>query len=94
MFLLAGHTAVESEAHKIIDCVARIKPDRVQLNTATRPTAEDYAVMVDHAKMAGLAARFAPPAEVIAAYRGVHAQSDFQAGRENTYASPCQARCA
>jgi wyosine [tRNA(Phe)-imidazoG37] synthetase (radical SAM superfamily) len=82
VFLLAGHTAVESEVSRIAECVRRIKPDRVQLNTATRPTAEDYAVMVDHARMANIAGRFEPPAEVIADYRGVHAQSDFKAGRE------------
>jgi wyosine [tRNA(Phe)-imidazoG37] synthetase (radical SAM superfamily) len=83
VFLLAGHTAVESEAHKIIDCVARIKPDRVQLNTATRPTAEDYAVMADRGRMLDLAAKFDPPAEVVADYHGVHAESDFKAGRDS-----------
>jgi len=83
VFLLAGHTAVESEVSRITECVRRIKPDRVQLNTATRPTAEDYAVMVDRRRMGDLAALFDPPAEVIADYRGVHAQSDFKAGRES-----------
>jgi len=83
VFVLAGHTAVDSELGKIAECVRQIKPDRVQLNTATRPTAEDYAVMVDRKRMDDLAARFDPPAEVIADYRGIHAQSDFKAGREN-----------
>ncbi len=83
VFFLAGLTATETEARKIIDCVARIKPDRVQLNTATRPTAEDYAVMVSRERLDELATQFDPPAEVIADYRGVHAQSDFQAGQEN-----------
>ena len=83
VFLLAGHTAVDSELGKIAECVRRIKPDRVQLNTATRPTAEDYAVMVDRKRLGDLAARFDPPAEVIADYRGVHAQGEFQAGRES-----------
>jgi len=83
VFLVAGYTAVESEVRKIVDCAARIKPDRVQLNTVTRPPAEDYAVMVDHGRMAELAVRFDPPAEVIADYRGVHAESEFKAGREH-----------
>jgi wyosine [tRNA(Phe)-imidazoG37] synthetase (radical SAM superfamily) len=83
VFLLAGHTVVDSEVSRIAECVRRINPDRVQLNTATRPTAEDYAVMVDRARMAGIAGRFEPPAEVIADYRGVHAQNDFKAGRES-----------
>ena len=74
VFLLAGHTAIDSEIGRIADCVRHIKPDRVQLNTATRPAAEEYA---------DLAARFDPPAEVIADYRGVHAQSDFKAGQNS-----------
>ena len=83
VFLLAGHTAMDSEVGKIAECVRRIKPDRVQLNTATRPTAEDYAVMVDRGRMGDLAARFDPQAEVIADYHGVHAQSDFKSRQDH-----------
>ncbi len=83
VFLLAGHTAMDSEVGRIAECVRRIKPDRVQLNTATRPTAEEYAVMVDRKRMADLVDRFEPAAEIIADYRGVHAQSDFKAGRDS-----------
>ena len=82
VFLLAGHTAVDREVGRIAERVRRIKPDRLQLNTATRPTAEEYAVMVGYRRMSDLAPLFDPPAEVIADYRGVHAQSDFMAGRE------------
>lgn len=39
--------------------------------------------MVDPQRMAKIAARFDPPAEVIADYRGVHSQSDLVASREN-----------
>jgi wyosine [tRNA(Phe)-imidazoG37] synthetase (radical SAM superfamily) len=80
---LAGYTAVPAEARKIADCVARIKPDRVQLNTVARPPAEQYAMAVDRSRLKELAAMFDPPGEVIAEYRGVHAQSDFKAGRDS-----------
>jgi wyosine [tRNA(Phe)-imidazoG37] synthetase (radical SAM superfamily) len=83
IMVLAGHTAVASEADRLAECVRRIGPDRVQLNTATRPAAEEYAVMVNRARMNGIAGRFEPPAEVIADYHGADALSDFQAGREN-----------
>ena len=83
VFLLTGHTAVDNEIGKIAECVRRIKPDRVQLNTATRPTAEDYAVMVNRRRMADLVERFDSPAEVIADYRGIHAQSESKAGRDS-----------
>jgi wyosine [tRNA(Phe)-imidazoG37] synthetase (radical SAM superfamily) len=82
VFLLDGKTATDREARMIAEAVGRIKPDRVQLNTATRPTAEESAVMVDRQRMEDLAKLFNPSAEVIADYRRVHAQSDFAAGRE------------
>jgi len=82
VFLLASHTADEGEVRRIAECVRRIRPDRVQLNTATRPPAAPCAVMVDPRRMADLAGRFDPPAEVIAGRRGAPAQGDFQVGRQ------------
>jgi biotin operon repressor len=39
--------------------------------------------MVPLEKMVELAKRFDPPAQVIAAYRGVRSESEFRAGRES-----------
>ena len=83
VMFLAGHNAIHSEAQNLAECVSLIKPDRVQLNTATRPPAEDYAVTVSQQRLSELAAMFDPPAEVIADFRGVHQQREFAAGREN-----------
>ncbi len=83
VFLMAGYTADETEVRQIVECVRQIRPDRVQLNTATRPTAEEYAVRVNPRRMAEIAAAFDPPAEVIADYQGVHDQSEFRAGRDS-----------
>lgn len=83
VFMLDGKTATDAEARQIAEAAARIGPDRVQLNTATRPPAESSAVMVGRERMDEIAALFDPPAEVIADYRGVHAQSEFKAGRKN-----------
>ena len=82
VFLLAGHNAITAEVEKLADCVNRIKPDRVQLNTATRPPAEDYAAAVRRSDMDELAEMFNPTAEVIADFRGVHQQREFAAGRQ------------
>jgi wyosine [tRNA(Phe)-imidazoG37] synthetase (radical SAM superfamily) len=82
VFLLASHTAIRSEVEKIRKCVERIKPDCVQLNTAVRPPAEDFAVGVEPRRMEELAEMFNPKAEVIADYRNVHADIDFQGGRD------------
>jgi len=85
VLLLAGYTAIPAETHKLADRVRRIEPDRVQLNTVSRPPAEDYAMAVDRQRLAELAAIFEPPGEVIAEFRGVYAQSDFAASRESVW---------
>ncbi len=66
VLLLGGYTALAGEVDKLARCVKKIKPDRVQLNTVTRPPAEDYAVLVEQNRMQKFAARFEPAAEVIA----------------------------
>lgn len=82
VFLLAGYTDDEAEVQAIIEWTKQIRPNRVQLNTATRPTAENGARKIDHARLAELANYFEPAAEVIADYRGAHAQEEFQKGRD------------
>ena len=83
VFLLAGHNVTVVEIEKLADCVRRIGPDRVQLNTVTRPPTEEYAVGVKQQRLKELAAEFDPPAEVIADFRGIHQQKEFAAGRES-----------
>jgi len=80
--LLAGHNATDSQVARLAECVRRIGPDRVQLNTATRPPAEDYAYAVSQSRLSELARLFEPPAEVIADFHGVHQQHEFAAGRQ------------
>jgi len=82
VFFLAGLTAEEEPARAIAELARRIGPDRVQLNTVTRPATEEYARTVERERMEELARLFDPPAEVIADYRQVHSRSEFRAGRE------------
>ena len=81
VMFLAGHNAIRAEARKLARCVSLIKPDRVQLNTATRPSAEDYAFTVQRSRLSQLAAMFSPTAEVIADYRGVRRDREFITSR-------------
>jgi len=83
VFLLGGMTATLSEVDKIAEIVERMRPDRVQLNTVTRPPAEDFALPVSHEDMERFAARLGDRAEVIADFRAVHAKSEFTAKRED-----------
>ena len=81
VFVLGGSTAVSAEFSRIVECVNRIQPDRVQLNTVTRPPAESSAVGVPSGQLAKLASEFDPPAEVIAEYDALDQQPDFVASR-------------
>ena len=82
VFVLGAHTAVAADFAKLVECVDLIKPDRVQLNTVTRPPAESFAVGVSRERLAELAAMFDPSAEVIADFRDVHKQAEFAGGRK------------
>lgn len=69
VMLLEGHTALPAHVRTIAELVRRLRPDRVQLNTAVRPPAETFAVPVPRARLMELARLFEPKAEVIAEYR-------------------------
>jgi wyosine [tRNA(Phe)-imidazoG37] synthetase (radical SAM superfamily) len=66
VLLLDGRTSNESEVEKIAAHARRVRPDRIQLNTATRPPADSLAKPVPRARLTRLARLFDPPAEVIA----------------------------
>ena len=82
-FLLSGITDLPAEIEKMAAIVRQIKPDRVQLNTVTRPPAEDFAAPVSKEKMERFTAIFGDGAEVIADYRGTHQKDEFIARRED-----------
>lgn len=82
VFLLAGCTDTEVEAKKLAQCAGLLKPDRIQVNTVTRPPAESFATGVSRERLDELSRVFDPPAEVIADYHHVHEQTQFSASRE------------
>ena len=82
VFLLAGYTTIEAEVRKLARCVELIKPDRVQLNTVTRPPAEDFAEGISPRRLVELSHLFDPPAEVVADYHQVHEQTQFAVSRD------------
>jgi wyosine [tRNA(Phe)-imidazoG37] synthetase (radical SAM superfamily) len=80
VFVLSAHTVLEEEFSALRRCVELIEPDRVQLNTVTRPPAEPYAMGLSPQRMAEIAERFNPPAEVIAQYRAGGDRAESSAG--------------
>jgi wyosine [tRNA(Phe)-imidazoG37] synthetase (radical SAM superfamily) len=79
-FLLAGVTAMPAEIGKIDAILRKIRPARVQLNTVTRPPAEEFAFAVSEKQMEGLKGLFSQTVEIVG--RRVPGPSvDLQGGR-------------
>ncbi|MBN2106782.1 MAG: radical SAM protein [Deltaproteobacteria bacterium] len=83
ILLLGGYTAIAAEVHKLEACVRKIKPDRVQLNTVTRPPAEEYAAFVNKTRLHELARLFHPAAEVIADFEDARHSAEATAGHQD-----------
>jgi len=83
VFLLAGVTTTEMEIKRLKTCIAAIQPDRVQVNTVTRPPAENFADPVPQKQLEQITADLYETAEVIADYKEIHKQQDFSAHRED-----------
>lgn len=83
VFLIAGVTTPDAEINRLANCINSICPDKVQINTVTRPPAEDFAERVPEKQLKTLAAQLYENAEVIADYSNVHKQQEFSAQRED-----------
>ncbi len=68
VFVLAGINDTPEQMQRIRSITEQLNVDRVQLNTAIRPAAEDYALAVDAELLCKLAGMFDPAAEVIAEF--------------------------
>ncbi|MFO8015324.1 MAG: radical SAM protein [Phycisphaerae bacterium] len=69
VMLLEDLTGTETEVASIALLARRIRPERIQLNTAVRPAAEAGVRPVSREQLEALARRFDPPAEVVAEFR-------------------------
>jgi len=96
VFLIAGVTTPDAEINRLMNSINLICPDKVQVNTVTRPPAEDFAERVPEKQLKTLAKRLYENAEVIADYSNVHKQQDFSALREDVLAllqrRPCSVK--
>jgi wyosine [tRNA(Phe)-imidazoG37] synthetase (radical SAM superfamily) len=75
VMLLDGYTARTVPVRQIAAYVRRIRPDKVQLNTAVRPPAEGFALAAPAERLAELAGLFDPPVEIIAEHKQGKARS-------------------
>ena len=83
VFLLAGVTTPEMEIKRLETCINAIQPDKVQVNTVTRPPAEGFAEPVPKKQLEMITKKLYEKAEVIADYRGIHKEEDFSIRRED-----------
>jgi wyosine [tRNA(Phe)-imidazoG37] synthetase (radical SAM superfamily) len=94
VFLVAGMNSWPADVAKIADHAKKIGPDRIQLNTAVRPPAEDFAAALSAESMQGLLPLFDPPAEIIAEFKATHGGS-IQANQATIFSMlqrrPCTA---
>ena len=76
VFAVGGMNAMASSMGKIAALAEEIAPDRIHLNTAVRPPAEDFVYPVPKDRMELFAQMFGGTAEVIADYDHVHDRSE------------------
>ncbi len=70
VFLVAGLNATEDQVEKMRLIARRISPDKIQLNTAVRPPAEDGVVAPTMEELDRIRRAFGPAAEIIAEFGG------------------------
>lgn len=68
VFLVPGVNSLPNDVEKMAELVEALNPDEVQLNTAVRPPAEDFALAMPQSEMESLAGLFKPVAKVIAEF--------------------------
>jgi len=75
ILLLGGVTTVEAQVNTMSHCIRRIRPDMVQLGTATRPPAEDFADPVPLSQLEAIAPRLWDNVEITAGRHVAESQS-------------------
>ncbi len=81
VFLIAGLNDSDEQIEKISACIEKIRPDKVQLNTVSRPPTEDVKA-VSRERLRQIAKRIYKNAEVIADFKS--AKGRLMAGDEKT----------
>lgn len=71
VFFVEGLNTGDEQVKELHDIIGRIAPDRVQLNTAVRPTADLSAARVDESRLEEIAGLLGPNAQVAADYSRV-----------------------
>jgi wyosine [tRNA(Phe)-imidazoG37] synthetase (radical SAM superfamily) len=79
VFLIEGFNTDNRQIAKIKDAIDRIRPDKVQLNTAVRPTTEPGIKALDPEKLQAIAEKLGENCEVIADFSAGLSKADLSA---------------
>lgn len=69
VFLILGMNSSAADVARISRLAEQIRPNRIHLNTAVRPTAEDFVAPLSREELSALTRIFHPAAEVIAEFQ-------------------------
>jgi wyosine [tRNA(Phe)-imidazoG37] synthetase (radical SAM superfamily) len=83
VFLLSGVTSVEAQINMLAHCIKMICPDKVQINTVTRPAVNDFAIPVPASQLKVIASQLSEKAEIIVANHDVHEPSETSANLQD-----------
>jgi wyosine [tRNA(Phe)-imidazoG37] synthetase (radical SAM superfamily) len=83
VFLIDGFNTDNQQIAKIKEAIDRIRPDKVQLNTAVRPTTEPGIKALDPEKLRAIAEALGQNCEVIADFSSARHGGKFKAGTED-----------
>ena len=83
VFLIEGVNSSDDQIQALKGLIERIAPDKVQLNTAVRPTAEPDVVRFDLDKLQEIALKLGPKAEVVADFAAHHVKETAEKGAED-----------
>jgi len=83
VFLIDGLNTGSGQIAKIKTAIERIRPDKVQLNTAVRPTAEPTVKRLSAEQLDSIAGRLGKNCEVVADFSLAHSAVALEAKAEN-----------
>jgi wyosine [tRNA(Phe)-imidazoG37] synthetase (radical SAM superfamily) len=83
VFFCEGFNTDDEQVEKIRAIIEQIGPDKVQLNTAVRPVADESVVCVEPDRLVAIARRLGPNAQVIADFSGTEHTSHIEANAKH-----------
>lgn len=86
VFLVDGINSSEEQVNKIAAIAKVCLPDKIQLNTVTRPPAEKSAIPVERDKLNALCSLFTPKAEVIVPFEATRDKQINETNKERILA--------